>query len=336
MVEVLLTVDVECSLGGSWDNPEFRPVPPERAILGKIGSQYYGTPLIMDILEEHGLRGTFFIEVLTSRVVPRAQLDDAYRQIVHRGHDAQLHLHPVHDYYWQYQEGKIRRDELPGEPTMDLIGALPRNRQVELLQQGSELFREFVGRTPVAFRAGSFGASASTIRILDELGFSYDSSFNPSYLERTCLMRESKPTNIPWCEGRVWEVPITNFETGSWGMQGLKPLDIGAVSLMEMRRVLDQAEQTGLGTVVFLMHSFTLFKRTDVQYRQLRPDRLVIRRFRGLCKFLAENPRRFKVTTFSAAPKLENKAHDIPFPHLGTIVPFCRKVVQGVNRAYWI
>lgn len=334
MVEVLLSVDVECSMGGAWDNPNFQPVPPERAILGKIGSRYYGTPLIMDILEEHGLWGTFFIEVLAAPVVPRSQLSEAYGQIASRGHDAQLHIHPVYDYYWQFQQGKIRRDQLP--PNMDLIGSLPPQRQKELLQQGTELFREFVGKKPVAFRAGSFGASASTIRTLIELGFAYDSSFNASYLSRSCLMRESKPTNVPWREGPLWEVPITNFETGAWGMRGLKPLDVGAVSLIEMRRVLDEAEMRGLSTVVFLMHSFTLYKRTDVQFRQLRPDRLVIRRFRALCKFLAENSRRFKVTTFPQQPNLTTKLQNIPFPYLGSIVPLCRKVVQGVNRAYWI
>ena len=119
-------------------------------------------------------------------------------------------------------------------------------------------------------------------------------------------------------------------------MRRLKPLDVGAVSLMEMRRVLEEAEYTGLSTVVFLMHSFTLFKRADVQFRQLRPDRLVIRRFRALCKFLQENSRRFKVTTFSQKPNLATARQDIPFPNLGSLVPFCRKVVQGVNRAYWI
>ncbi len=334
MVEVLLTVDVECSMGGAWDHPEFQPVPPDRAILGKIGSQYYGTPLIMDILEEHGLQGTFFIEVLAAPVVPRSQLTEAYGEIARRGHDAQLHIHPVYDYYWQFQQGKIRKDQLPAN--MDLIGALPPERQAELLRQGTELFREFVGKDPVAFRAGSFGAGASTIQTLVELGFAYDSSFNGSYLKRSCLMRESKPTNVPWREGPLWEVPITNFETGGWGMRGLKPLDVGAVSMMEMRRVLEEAERTGLSTAVFLMHSFTLYKRTDIQFRNLRPDRLVIRRFRALCKFLQENSRRFKVTTFSQQPSLASASQDIPFPNLGSIVPFCRKVVQGVNRAYWI
>lgn len=334
MVEVLVTVDVECSMGGAWDNPNFQPVPPERAILGKIGSQFYGTPLIMDILEEHGLRATFFIEVLAAPVVPRSQLTEAYGQIASRGHDAQLHIHPVYDYYSQFQQGKIGKDQLP--PNMDLIGALPPARQKELLQQGTELFREFVGKKPVAYRAGSFGASASTIRTLTELGFAYDSSFNASYLSRSCLLRENKPTNVPWREGPLWEVPITNFETGAWGMRGLKPLDVGAVSLIEMRRVLDEAEMRGLNTVVFLMHSFTLYKRTDVQFRQLRPDRLVIARFRKLCRFLAENSHRFTVTTFAQQPTLENKLQNIPFPYLGSIVPLCRKVVQGVNRAYWI
>lgn len=329
MVDVYLTVDTECSMGGAWTNPGFEPVDAERAILGKIGDEYYGTPRLMDILEESGLRATFFIEVLATQVVPQAQLAEAYRQIVARGHDPQLHLHPVYHFYHLFREGKIRKDELPAN--MDLIGRHPLPKQVELLQQGCELFRQFTGRSPVAFRAGCYGGGSSTLAALEKVGIAYDSTFNARHLGGNCSINGMGPTNTPWRAGGVWEVPVTNFATGFWKMRSLKPLDIGAVSLAEMRRVLRQAEQDGISPVVFIMHSFTLFKKADVQFRQLKPDWLVMRRFRELCRFLGRHSERFRVRTFGEQPEFCEAAQR-RIPSAGSLLPACRKLVQGLNR----
>ena len=131
-------------------------------------------------------------------------------------------------------------------------------------------------------------------------------------------------------------MPITNFETGFWKTRGLKPLDVGAVSLLEMKRVLAQAESLGMGSIVFLMHSFTLFKKADAQFQTLRPDRLVIHRFRSLCKFLANNSRRMKVVTFADRPEFSSASSSPSVPSAGVFLPSCRKVVQGLNRSQWI
>jgi len=131
MVNVYITVDTECSLGGAWENPNWKPVGAERAILGRIGREQYGIPLIMDILEEHDLRGTFFTEVFARDVVDQSELDEAYTAIQKRGHDAQLHLHPVFHYFHLVAQGLISRENLP--PHMDLIGGLSFEKQLELL-----------------------------------------------------------------------------------------------------------------------------------------------------------------------------------------------------------
>ena len=333
MVDVYITIDTECSMGGAWNDAGVRPVPPERAILGKVGNSYYGTPLIMDILEENGLKGVFFIEVLATPVVDERQMADAYGQIVSRGHDAELHLHPVYSFYSDFLAGKIKRDQLP--PNMDLIGRLPLEKQIELLREGNCLFRKLVGKEPVAFRAGCFGASSSTLAALQQAGIPYDSSFNRSYAGETCTI-ESPSTNVPWQQGGVWEVPITNFETGAFSLRNLKPLDVGAVSLLEMQSVLKQAARAALSPVVILLHSFTLFKWRGVQFHDLRPDRLVIGRFRGLCRFLRDNAKNFRVVTFADQPIFLPDAQQDYIPKMGSFVPFCRKLVQGINRAHWI
>jgi hypothetical protein len=334
MVDVYITVDTETSLGGAWENPKWKPVSPERAILGRIGSKFYGVPLIMDILEENDLKATFFTEVLARDVVGKRELAEAYAPIHSCGHDPQLHLHPVFHYYHLATEGLIRREQLP--PRMDLIGTLDFEKQIELLQKGGSIFRDIFGSTPTAFRAGCYGASMSTLDALERVGILYDSSFNAAYLGSTCLMNSRKPTNAPWRNGAVWEIPVTTFETGAWGMHGLKPLEVSAVSFREMQRVLDQAERLGLCAVTVMMHSFAFLKRADVQFRKMRPDFLVIRRFQKLCQFLRCNRHRFRVLTFSEIPRFSDNRGEVPFPHMGILIPSARKFIQAVNRIYWV
>jgi len=321
-------------MGGAWENPHYKPVDPERAVLGRIGAEYCGIPRIMDILEENSLRGTFFIEVFAALNGFQTALSEAYSQIVNRGHDAQLHLHPIHYYYHLRNEGRLDPGKIPVDK--DMIGAHPLEKQVEMLEQGISLFQQMIGKTPGAFRAGNFGASGSTLDALDKVGIRFDSSFNAAYLDSACKLDSRGAVNRPWQQGRIWEIPVTTFQTGSWGLGGLKQLNVNAVSLWEMKSVLEQAERIGLRTITFIAHSFSLFKVADLQFRKLKPDRLVLRRLHGLCRFLRENAERFSVVTFSDIDPSSFPGDEKGVPEMGTLVPVVRKAVQAVNRLNWL
>ena len=333
MPDVHITIDAECSMGDAWSNPDYEPVGPERAVLGRIDGASYGTPLIMDILEEHALRGTFFIEVLAGTVLGERVLAEAYESVLRRGHDAQLHAHPVYRYYAKVRQGRLAASDLPPQP--DLIGSLPADVQRELLEEARAIFVRLTGKTPTAFRAGNYGASLETLRVLGEMGFTHDSSFNAAYTNRMCLVSPGRVTNNPWQVGGLWEVPITTFQTGVLVRNRVKPLDIAGVSFAEIRRVLEQAERTGPGTVTMVLHSFSFLKRADVQYRRMKPDRLVIQRFRRLCRFLADHRDRFPVRTFAEVRKPRTAVEEAPLPAMGSLLPAWRRLVQGVNRFYW-
>jgi peptidoglycan/xylan/chitin deacetylase (PgdA/CDA1 family) len=230
-IQVFLTIDTECSMGGAWEDPRLSPVDPERAVLGKIGSDYYGIPRIMDILEEYGLRGVFFIEVFAGLNGFQPALTEAYSQIVKRGHEVQLHLHPIHYYYRLRNDGHLEPEKMPLDK--DMIGAHTLEKQVEMLEMGASLFQEMTGRAPTTFRAGNFGASQSTLEALDKVGICIDSSFNAAYLNSGCMLDSHGAVNRPWRHGHIWEIPVTTFRTGAWGWSGLKQLNINAVSIWE-------------------------------------------------------------------------------------------------------
>jgi hypothetical protein len=232
------------------------------------------------------------------------------------------------------QEQRLISEQLPKKK--DMIGTLPSQVQLNLLRKGIALFREMTNKAPVAFRAGNFGASMETLEALGKVGIHLDSSFNAAYVRAGCMLDSQGAINGVWQHGAVWEVPVTTFETGMGGLRGLKPLNIEAVSLWEMKKVLEQAESLGLSAVTFIAHSFSLFKVADVQFRRLRPNKLVLRRFRGLCRFLREQAERFRVTALSDVKPSLLKSQETTIPRAGTLVPVLRKAVQAVNRIGWI
>jgi len=74
----------------------------------------------------------------------------------------------------------------------------------------------------------------------------------------------------------------------------------------------------------------------NLQFREMRPDLLVIKRFQGLCEFLRKRCDDFQVVTFSDRPQFKVGSQQIPIPNMGTVVPVVRKLIQGVNRFYWL
>src|SRR5579863_7786515 len=109
-MRVYFTVDTETSMGGAWSKPAYAPLPLDLTVFGKRGSQSYGIPLIMTILEDHGFRATFFTEVFCAYNVGYEPVAAALRSIQTRGHDAQLHLHPEQRFYRDYVQGGKHRE----------------------------------------------------------------------------------------------------------------------------------------------------------------------------------------------------------------------------------
>ncbi len=82
----VLTVDVE---------DFFLPRPPCDTYRAEIGGKAFGAPLIMDLLEEQGGRGTFFVDVYNRRTVTEEIVRRTCVEIAERGHEVALHTHPV-------------------------------------------------------------------------------------------------------------------------------------------------------------------------------------------------------------------------------------------------
>ena len=263
MLCVLITVDTESYAKGH----------PEAQIWGRADDgQEYGIRRIMDCLERHGARGTFYVNVYESGRHGEEALREVIRTIHARGHDVQLHTHP-HDLYGVH---KLHRADLP--------------RQREILAWGKDFIERETGQPVVAHRAGAFAASLETIAALRELGIPVDASLSPAWWE--CHLAKQVPSwNRPVMLDGVLELPATYYVQARLGTRRfLRMVDIQASSLLELKSVVRQAIEQKVQAINVLMHSHSFV-------RNGRGDERLLKRLDRFLAFLARQPGAQAVTT---------------------------------------
>lgn len=127
--------------------------------------EHQATPArrLMDLYEELDVPCTFNIEVMQQlaflevakkydSVEQEALLwQDTVTEMVRRGADTQLHIHP------QWAEARYSGTDWSLGRTWDITRLAPK-QQAKMVRDGASAFRRFTGRAPVAFRAGSWAA----------------------------------------------------------------------------------------------------------------------------------------------------------------------------------
>ena len=329
---VFITVDVECSMGGAWGDPALQPVPPARAMMGRYGDAELGLPLLTDLLNRHGLAGTFFVEPFTEDQGYTGQTEPVCRFLLERGQDVQLHVHPNHKHYGLHVQG------LP-HPREDNIACLPLEVQRDLLAEGAARLARWTGRPPVAFRAGNMGASEATLALLPEVGIRIDSSYTFPFAGGRCRFSPQDPYNGSKWYGDVLELALSGYyQPHLPGLHPAKPLDLMGISFEECRDAIRLICGAGADAVLIL-HSFSLFKVRSVQYDGGRPNRIVTRRFRRLCEWLAARADAFPTVTFSQLDEeIADNAYEakaVAPPTLSGTRALVRKAVQAYNCLYW-
>ena len=313
---VYITVDVECAEERGADRPlqgyDVR-------VFGRFANQptELGIDRLMRELEAQGLRGTFFTEALGSHTFGRAGLEAACRDMVRRGHDVQLHTHPIQRVADYRTRGQA--------PVADDIGAYDLPTQVALLREGVGIL-EACGVPKIrAFRAGNFGANNDTWAAMAQAGLALSSNYNPCYFQKNCAMRfEGAGAGLFVAPHGVWELPISTFtERGG----GQRHVQITAISLGETLDYLEKARALGLREVTIVTHSFELCHIDSVSARLGRPNTVNLLRFRGLCEFLGRRRADFEVDTVGAlASRLEAGEERAPTP------PVTRRPAGSLRR----
>jgi hypothetical protein len=236
----------------------------------------------MDVADAYGVPLTFFVEVLNKHYFGEGESRGVCEYILERGHDVQLHLHPNWLNFNEPHPGRLRYK--------DAMAGYSLERQTALIAEGKALMAGYCGRPPLAFRAGNFGADRNTLEALRANGIRIDSSYTRAYASRCGRMVDEPLNDAVEIEG-VLELPVTSFiETIPLRGPRFKPLDLNGVSLSETTALLEHAYRCQSPMhVTVILHSFSLLKAKDVQYRECGIRRYVLKRLAGLCKYLRDH-----------------------------------------------
>ena len=312
---VLITVDTETSSGCRGDG--CFPSPLAGRIYGEFEGRQYGIPLIMDLLEQHGMRGTFFVNPHMDAWYPEAEVEAMVRSIVDRGHDVQLHPHPEFRCFRRCKPAELQCRFLCTRAEGRLAGASLEN-QVTILREGAESLARWSGRYPVAFRGPALLADENTLKALARVGIPVDSSVaGPQHPLASVL-----PVNQLGVHGGILEIPLLAYEEDLLVRRRVRFLDQESSTLAEQVSLLEQAGSRGVGAVPLLMHSFSFCDPANAC-----PVPANIERFEALLSYLASRPDRFRVETMAGFWSLYQQEPSA----------YTRPVAAGLPRvSYWL
>ncbi|MGC9316413.1 MAG: polysaccharide deacetylase family protein [Armatimonadota bacterium] len=176
-ITVVLGFDMETDVG-SW-SPYYEGI-------------QQGTPLILELLEEHVATGTFFFTGDAARQFP-----DIVRTVDDGGHEV-----GCHSLY----------HETVGDPIFEIPGVKPLlPEEVPLrLRVATQWVAESLGSSPVSFRAPRLWGSTAVISALEELGYVADASYPLYYYEER--LAPYHPSRDDWTQpGEMGILEIPNF-----------------------------------------------------------------------------------------------------------------------------
>ena len=156
---------------------------------GEYGARV-GVPRVLDLLERHGIRATFFVPGHTVESFPQET-----ESILERGHEVAHHSYAHID-----PSGQTRDEE-----------AADMERALHVFER--------IGVKPLGYRSPSADLSAATLELVEAHGFVYDSSlmtddyrpFHPRIGDR---VSQSEPLERGR-ESTLWELPMC-FELDDW------------------------------------------------------------------------------------------------------------------------
>lgn len=316
-LNVLLTFDIEVWCGG-WNNIDTKfPNAFRRYIYGTSRAGNFALPKTLEILNNHGLKGIFFVEPLFAARFGIEPLAEIVGLIKQAGQEVQLHLHPE----WQ-NESVV---PLIPNHTKKRQGLIHYNleEQVALIGHGIRLLQEAGAERPTAFRSGGYFSNIDTYTAMEQNGLFYGSNLNTTLSHSGAELTDSLRRNGAHHIGRVLELPLSVFRTSSGKFRHVQ---VGSCATSEMLLVLEGTRAEGWSYFNVMSHNFEMLLRSSN-----RPDWIVVKRFERLCRHLADNSKIYPTIWFRDGGFAE-ELPGIKVPMTSASTNIQRLVEQGYRR----
>jgi hypothetical protein len=288
---VFITIDTEYSSGlYTGPGPADRAENYARSIACLTPNGPTGITHKLQLLQQFGQKAVFFVDPMPALVWGVAAIEDIIAPIITAGQDVQLHCHTE----WLGIAGAA--NPLPSGRTGKNIADFPFDEQCQLLDYARATLMAAGAPTPVAFRAGNYGASDDTLRALAAIGMAYDSSHCPALPDGACRISLGPEDREPVLHQGLIEVPVGTIGTMTGGQRHAQ---ITALTLAEMLAAIRHARDGQRESFTLVSHSFELINR-----RKLAVNRIVRRRFSGLLRALTIMDRVETGTFAESPPKL--------------------------------
>ena len=324
MLNVFITVDTEVyPLLSDWRVTGLAG-DISRDIDGQTREGDFGLRYQLQLLNEYGLKAVFFVESLFASSVGLEPLRRIVNLIQQEGHEVQLHVHPE---WLEHIPSSVW-----GGQRFSTIREFSEEDQTRLISLALSNLRACGAGNINAFRAGDYAANFDTLRALARNGVAFDTSYNYCHLPADFQMASGQPLLQPACIPDVCEFPVSFFS--DWPGHN-RHAQVTACSYAELTNALMQASERHWFSFVIVLHSMELLMDRRRRLDRPRADRILIRRFRRLCEFLASHRDKFRTATFG-----EFSAGDIPAtvfsqklvsPSLRTVSRFAE---QGIRRVW--
>lgn len=318
---VVLTVDVEPTVAGAFDDPEANTPLIHEPVWGAVAGRSEALGFLIRTLVAHELAATFFVETVHASYFSAGPMGRYADELTRAGQDVQLHLHPT---WCNFHDGRL----LPDSRVSDHCHRIEDDRLVRLIEEGTARIEDWTGRRPTAMRTGNFSTGRGVFGAMRRAGLRYASNIC-SAVQPPGEPELALTGGVHAIDGIV-ELPVTCFaDRGPVGRGRLRPLQVTACSFAETRAILDQLHAAGGPVAVIVTHPFEFLKRADARYSKLRANRLVQTRFERLCAFLADNADRFETQPLPAAAAALTPPSDPP-PLAGSPVRSVLRAAQNV------
>lgn len=274
---VMISVDVEdpLSIKTIWNDQVDET---KSSIYGKINNQHFGFSKIIEICNEFNTKATFFLDVFEYKRYGEKTFRDICQEIIKNGQDVQLHIHPSRGY-----------DEKRRFMTQYSL-----KEQIQLIGEGRELIKKWIGEYPVAYRGGNYySINKDTLTALRETKIPIDSTM--FYGRPECKVIFSKNKTVE--KYGVIEVPITVFLRRNYiwfGPFRLKSkssyikTDIDWATLDELKFFVREAKNHNVKVMNLFMHSYS-FLKFNKDFTEFKPDYNDIKKFEGFLKFIKKD-----------------------------------------------